>query len=222
MAAPGKSGNRPLLPLYRHLLQALGPQHWWPGDSAFEIALGALLTQNTAWRNVEQALRNLRNRGWLQPEAVATAPLEELEQLLRPSGYYRQKARRARDLARWWLAHGGEEGLRSLPTETLRRELLRLKGIGPETADSILLYAFHRPVFVVDAYTRRILSRHGFPLPPDYEGLRKFMEDQLPRSVPLYQEFHALLVAVGKHFCRRSPRCTGCPVADLWGPGQGV
>ncbi len=218
MAAPERSDS-PLYRLFRHLLRHLGPQGWWPGDSAFEIALGAILTQNTAWRNVERALANLRQRGWLEPRALARAPLEALEEALRPSGYYRQKARRVQGFARWWVAQGGEEGLRRLPTATLRQHLLELKGIGPETADSILLYAFHRPVFVVDAYTRRILSRHGFSLPPDYEGLRQYLEQQLPGSVPVYQEFHALLVAVGKRFCRRqNPACEACPVQSLWGP----
>ena len=211
-----------VLRLYEHLLHRLGPQGWWPGDTSFEIALGALLTQNTAWRNVEQALQRLRARGWLTPEALARAPRKDLETLLRPTGYFRQKAERVQRFARWWLAQGGEAGLRRLPLPEFRRRLLALKGIGPETADSILLYAFHRPVLVVDAYTRRILSRHGVPIPHDYEGLRRYLEDRLPREVSLYQEFHALMVAVGKRFCRPSPRCTDCPVQEVWGPPQGV
>ncbi len=208
--------------LYRHLLVRLGPQGWWPGDTAFEIALGAILTQNTAWRNVEQALHRLRQRGWLQASALAHAPRHELEALLRPTGYFRQKAERVQRFAQWWLNQGGEAGLRLRPLDELRRELLALKGIGPETADSILLYAFHRPILVVDAYTRRILERHGLPIPRDYEGLRRFLEQRLPRDVAVYQEFHALMVAVGKLFCRAQPRCTGCPVQEVWGPPQGI
>ncbi len=220
--APERNAKNPVFQLYQHLLATLGPQHWWPGDSAFEVAVGAILTQNTAWRNVERAIQNLKTRGWLSPEALARAPRKDLETLLRPSGYFRQKAERVQRFARWWLAQGGEAILRQKPLESLRRELLVLSGIGPETADSILLYAFHRPVLVVDAYTRRILSRHGFSLPPDYEGLRRFLEARLPRSVPVYQEFHALLVAIGKRYCRRKPHCDHCPVAALWGPAQGV
>ncbi len=202
--------------IYRRLFLAYGPQGWWPADSPFEVMVGAILTQATNWRNVERAIGNLKEAGVLSPEAVLQLPEEELARLVRPAGFYRQKARRLKSLARAVLSHGGTEAFLSLPPGKLREILLSLPGIGPETADSILLYAAERPVFVVDAYTRRIFSRLGFIRGNEpYEELRALFERCLPRDTRLYQEYHALLVRHGKEHCRARPRCHGCPLREL-------
>ncbi len=195
-----------------------GPTGWWPGDSAFEIAVGAILTQNTAWTNVEKAITNLDRAGLLDPAALLAATPEALEAAMRPSGYYRQKAQRVRLFCEYLRdRHNGVmEGMAVTPTETLRAELLALNGIGPETADDILLYACGRPVFVVDAYTRRILSRHGVaPFETPYETLRAMFEVNLGPDTELFREFHGLIVWTGKDFCRSRPQCRGCPLAPL-------
>jgi endonuclease-3 related protein len=211
--------------MHRALHRALGPQGWWPGDGALEISLGAILTQNTAWTNVERALSNLKRAGVLTKnmrrslEKLHATPLARLAQLIRPSGYFRQKARRLKHFLRHARErHGGDlERWYKRPAGALRRELLSLDGIGPETADSILLYAAGKRTLVVDAYTRRVFARHGFPvrgLP--YDELRFFLEARLPRSARLYNEFHALIVRVGKTWCRRrAPRCAACPLSPF-------
>jgi endonuclease-3 related protein len=206
--------------LYQILWDSLGPQDWWPGETPFEVALGAILTQNTNWNSVARAIGGLKKPGLLIPRALRALPEPELAQHLRPVGYYNVKARRVKNflafLARFQdsLAVMAGEDL-----DTLRPALLALQGIGPETADSILLYALNKPTFVVDAYTFRILSRHG--LLPDtcaYEELRQLFMDHLPPAVSLYQEYHALLVRLGKEFCRPQPRCPSCPL-DGWPEG---
>jgi endonuclease-3 related protein len=179
------------------------------------VALGAILTQNTNWRNVARVLKTLKARGLLDPLALARMDPAELAALLRPAGYYNLKAARIRHFLAFLLEHAGGslEVLAAEPLEELRPALLAVKGIGPETADSILLYALHKPTFVVDAYTFRVLSRHGVvPERLGYEKLRALFLNHLPPEVPLYQEFHALLVRLGKEFCRPRPRCAGCPV----------
>lgn len=197
--------------VYRLLYEAYGRQSWWPADGPFEVMVGAILTQNTAWTNVERALGNLKSSGWLEPARLCAGAADELARLIRPSGSFNLKAARLQNFCRWYLAGGGFHSLRRLHTATLRRRLLALSGIGPETADAILLYAFERPVFVVDAYTRRILGRFGFrQARADYESLRTSLEADLPRRVRLYQEFHALLVAHAKQVCRTRPRCAQC------------
>lgn len=200
-----------------------GPLRWWPGETPFEIAVGAVLTQNTAWRNVEKALALLGERDALRPEAIHAMPRDVLEECLRPSGFFRLKAQRLRNLMDFFTSFPGWDKapgnlsldfLQDKDTEALRRDLLGVNGIGPETADAILLYALHRPSFVVDAYTRRIFSRHGF-LPPDvpYAELRAFFMDVLPLDVPLYNEYHALIVRTGNGFCKKAkPRCQACPL----------
>jgi len=209
---------------YRRLYAHFGPQHWWPGETPFEIAVGAILTQNTAWVNVEKAIANLRRAGALSFRGMKRLAERRLAGLIRPSGYYNQKARKLRAFLKWLEARGGASGSvkRALagPLGEVRGSLLDVHGIGPETADSILLYAAGRPVFVIDAYTRRVLARHGMPsaLTADYDELRALFESRLPRSVPLYNEFHALFVRVGKECCaKRSPRCAGCPLARIEG-----
>jgi endonuclease-3 related protein len=203
--------------MYEILFRALGPQHWWPGEGAAEISIGAVLTQNTAWSNVERAIVNLRKEGALGMEALARMPLRRLERLVRPSGYFRQKTRRLKGFAAHALRRGGLAAWYRRPAAALREELLSLHGIGPETADSILLYAASKKSFVVDAYTRRVLLRHGFShgrLP--YGALKAFLEESLPRSLRLYNEFHALFVNAGKRWCRRrNPLCASCPLRDF-------
>ena len=211
---------QPLLRAYYNaLFDAYGPQHWWPGRTRFEVIVGAILTQNTAWTNVERAIATLRRKKLLSPEAIETASTTHLASLIRSSGYFRQKARTLKTFVRFLRNRYGGSLTRMFrtPTETLREELLSVRGIGPETADCILLYAGKHPVFVVDAYARRVLQRHGMlrgNLP--YEEIRKFFEGSLPQDVSLYNEFHALLVRAGKDHCRaRNHRCNECVLGPL-------
>lgn len=223
----GTSGReRTLLRLFDAMSAHFGPSRWWPGEHAFEVAVGAILTQNTAWRNVEKALGLIRRADALRPEALRSMPESELEQLLRPSGFFRLKARRLRNLLDYFAAFPGWDEapgnlaldfVQHLSTGQLRAELLGVRGIGPETADSILLYALNRPTFVVDAYTRRLFHRHGL-VPEDiaYEELRAFFMDVLPEDVPLYNEYHALIVRTGNTCCKKSrPLCGECPLGSL-------
>ena len=203
---------------YRTLLAALGPQGWWPGETPLEVIVGAVLTQNTSWKNVELALDNLREANLLTPQALHGLPLEELAELIRPAGYYRLKARRLMHLLDYlYQRHGGSlEAMFTTDLVTLREELLGINGIGPETADSILLYAGGLPTFVVDAYTARVLKRHGWiDFEADYHAIKEHFESSLPQDVSLYNEYHALLVHVGKHYCRKVPKCDLCPLAHL-------
>lgn len=206
-----------LLELYRRLLNTFGPQGWWPGETPFEVALGAILTQNTNWQNVSRVIDALKAEGNLDPVRLGEMTEAELAKHFRPAGYYNLKARRVRNFLDFFVARFGSsmQNMAEEDWEPLRDELLGLHGIGPETADSILLYALHKPTFVVDAYTFRILSRHGLAADPcSYEELRQFFMDRLPPEVPLYQEFHALLVRLGKEFCRPQSRCLGCPLEN--------
>lgn len=199
-----------------------GALHWWPGDSPFEIAVGAILTQNTAWTNVEKAIANLKAEGLLTPRAIASCDTGRLESALRPSGYFRQKSERVRRFSKHLLdQYGGSmKRMAKRPLGELRHELLALNGIGPETADDILLYACEKPVFVVDAYTRRILSRHGMVSGDiGYEHLRAVFESRLAPDVEHWKEYHGLIVYTGKDFCRPIPRCEGCPLQCLLNPG---
>ncbi len=201
--------------VFHRLDAAWGAQHWWPADSVLEILLGAVLTQNTAWVNVERALAALEAAGALSLDALLALPEAELAALIRPAGYFNVKARRLRALLEWVRAQGGVEALAAWPTEDLRRALLAVHGIGPETADDILLYAFERPVFVIDAYTRRILGRLGLIDPGmGYEPLRLAIEAELGPDVALFNQYHALLVAHGKAVCRPRPRCGGCVLQE--------
>lgn len=195
----------------------MGPQGWWPGDSPLEIAIGAILTQNTNWNNVEKAINNIKKRGLLDLEKLLSIQIQELEALIRPAGYFKVKARRLVAFLRWLRGVGGFERLKGKPVTLIRDELLNIKGIGHETADSIILYALNLPVFVVDAYTKRILNRHGITPGKTYEDYRKWFETQLPCNSFLFNEFHALLVNIGKNFCKRKPLCQNCPVRDIWG-----
>jgi len=213
--------RRRLLRLYDRLHRRFGAQGWWPGRSAFEVIVGTILTQSTAWVNVERAIGELRRAGVLAPRALVRVPPGRLARLVRASGFFRVKAGRlgafVRHLERRYA--GNLRRLLGRPAGELRAELLAIPGIGPETADSILLYAAGRPVFVVDAYTRRILSRHRIvPRDVDYARLQAVFMEHLPRDPALYNEYHALLVRVAKEHCRARPRCEGCPLRfDLRG-----
>ncbi|MFC1684517.1 endonuclease III domain-containing protein [Pseudomonadota bacterium] len=203
-----------LLKVYRQLLKAYGCQHWWPADSPFEVMVGAILTQNTAWPNVEKAIANLKQAQLLSPETVASASHDQVAELIRPSGYFNIKAQRLQAFCRFLLARGGERMLRQEDTGTLRHDLLAVHGVGPETADDMLLYAFERPVFVIDAYTRRIFSRLGMIVGGEsYEALRRGFEVALGPDVQLFNEYHALIVRHAKEACSKKPRCAECCLA---------
>lgn len=196
------------------LAGAYGPQEWWPARDPFEMMAGALLTQRTTWRNAERAIASMRREGVLSPETLALVPVSRLEALVRMAGTFRTKAVRLKALARWYTDTGGRDALAARPTANLRSELLALPGIGPETADDILVYAFTRPVFVVDAYARRILSRYGWAQGDEpYEQLSDTVARAIGPDATLLGEFHALLVEHGKRYCRAAPRCAGCPLA---------
>jgi endonuclease-3 related protein len=204
-----------LLSAYAALFSAFGPQHWWPAETAFEMMVGAILTQNTNWGNVERAIANLKAAGVLDPRRLAELPMRRLAELIRPSGYFRVKAKRLREFALWLRR---KQSFGRMRTERLRRELLGIHGIGLETADSILLYALRRRKFVVDAYTRRFLERHGLIAPGStYAEIQSLFERNLPPSQRLYNEYHALIVRLGKEFCRTKPRCDRCPLEPLLG-----
>ncbi len=213
-----------LMSVYRRLLAACGPQHWWPGETPFEVMIGAVLTQNTAWTNVDRAIRNLKEAGVLSAPALRALPQDELAALIRPSGYFNAKARKVKELVTWLGDRCGDDldALFAADTAALRDELLAVHGIGEETADSMLLYAGGKPVFVVDAYTRRIFTRLGLhPSQGDrYADFQRLFMENLPPDAALYNEYHALIVNLGKETCRPAPRCGDCPLnAGRPGPG---
>jgi endonuclease-3 related protein len=219
-AAPaGRASTASLQEYYNTLFRALGPQNWWPARTPFEVIVGAILTQNTAWTNVQKAMANLRRERLLTPAALERVPQTKLARLIRSSGYFRQKAKKLKAFVRFLRSEyaGSLARMFRAPTAELREKLLAVHGIGPETADSILLYAARHPVFVVDAYTKRILTRHGLAPPKaGYEELRALFEKTLPRDVQLYNEFHGLIVMTGKHWCRtKNPLCHACPLQRL-------
>ena len=208
-----------LLDIYRRLLDHFGPRHWWPAETPFEVMVGAILTQNTAWANVKQAIANLDGEGALEPKALAKVPLPKLRRLIRPSGYFNQKAKKLRAFLRFFLAEpyrGSIERLAAEDAETLREALLLIWGIGPETADSILLYALGKPVFVADAYTRRIFARLGLTAAQaSYAELQEYFTRRLPPKLELYNDYHAQVVALGNKYCRARPSCGLCPLQPL-------
>ncbi|MGB9666922.1 MAG: endonuclease III domain-containing protein [Candidatus Cryosericum sp.] len=204
--------------LYDILLASLGPQNWWPGDTPFEVAVGAVLTQNTAWTNVQKAIEALKSRGAMSAQDILALPPAQLEEIIHPAGFYRVKAGYLRTVSEWISHRAGGDLPRLAGEETalLRRELLELRGIGPETADSILLYAIGKPVFVVDAYTRRIGTRLGLVASrATYEQVQNAFTQGLPADVHTWGEFHALLVRLAKEHCRVRPICPDCPLADV-------
>ncbi len=202
---------KPLRAVYDLLLRCYGTQGWWPGETPFEVMVGAILTQNTSWSNVEQAIANLKQTGLLQPDAMLRCPVAALARVIRPAGYFNVKASRLRNLCLFLDAHGSLEALSALPDRELRDLLLAVGGIGPETADDILLYGLQRPFFVIDAYTRRVFSRLGVIQGDEtYERLRRRFEKALGPDVRVMQEYHALIVRHAKHRCRKQPVCAGC------------
>lgn len=223
----GLKTSRRLPPLgeyFNSLYAALGPQHWWPGKTQFEVIVGAILTQNTSWTNVERALANLRDRDLLTPKAIEAASEGVVEQMIRPSGYFRQKTRALKAFCAFLgTAYDGSlERMFETGTTALRDRLLGVFGIGPETADAILLYAARRPVFVVNAYTRRILVRHGWiNEKTTYDEIRQLFERGPRRNTEWFNEFHALLVTTGKQWCRtRHPVCDACPLGHHLAEGR--
>jgi len=204
--------------IYQLLFERFGPQHWWPGETQFEIITGAILTQNTNWGNVEKAIANLKSAGRLTFEELYHLDLSQLAELIRPAGYYNIKAKRLKNFINWLFDSyaGNLMNLESIDTDKLRTELLAIKGIGCETADSILLYALNRPVFVVDAYTARVAVRHELIEPnADYEQLQELFQSNLPQDTRLFNEYHALLVRLGKEFCRPMAKCPACLLEKL-------
>ncbi len=205
---------------YDTLRVSLGPSRWWPGETPFEICVGAVLTQNTNWSNVQKAINNLKSRDLLHPEKMASLDEKILAELIRPSGYFRIKARRLKNLLEFLRLECTYDlsALSGQDLHHLRGKLLQVKGIGPETADSILLYALEKPSFVVDAYTSRILNRHFLVHEDiDYHELRDFFMDRLPEDVAMYNEYHALLVRTGKEWCRKkNPLCDRCPLGSYF------
>lgn len=207
-----------LIQIYELLYEYFGPQKWWPGDTQFEIIVGAVLTQNTNWANVEKAIANLKAANALSPEVLYRMPPEQIAPLIKPAGYFNIKAKRLKNLLSWLFEqYGGRlKSLEQINTSVLREELLNIRGIGPETADSILLYAFARPLFVVDAYTARIMARHELIEPPfDYQQLQQLFESNLGEDVQMYNEYHALIVRTGKEFCKPKAKCPNCPLNIL-------
>lgn len=205
-----------LLTLYWKLYHHFGPQDWWPAETPFEVVIGAILTQNTAWVNVEQAISSLKSENLLDAECLITLPGDKLENLIRPAGYFRQKTERLKAISQLIIEDfdGDLDSLFSQPLQKARRTLLAVKGLGPETADSILLYAGEKPIFVIDAYTKRISHRLGLTDREKYRDLQRLFERNLPLDIGLYQEFHALLVALGKNNCRKVPQCGPCPLGE--------
>ena len=207
-----------LIDIYRRLLQRYGPQHWWPADGPFEVVIGAILTQSAAWTNVEQAISNLKGADALSAGALGDIPADRLAALIRPSGYYNAKALKLKAFVqRLREGYGGDlDRLFLLDTAALRRKLLSIHGVGQETADSIMLYAARRPIFVIDAYTRRIVSRLGLaPSADSYAAFQALFSANLPADEGLFNEYHALLVRHGKQACRKVPRCSGCCLSQI-------
>lgn len=199
-----------LMEIYTRLYNFYGPQHWWPGETPFEIIVGAILTQSTNWKNVEKAITNLKEANLLSPEKLYSISIKKLERLIRPSGYYRAKAKKLKSFLSYLFSHydGKLELMFSQPMEKLREELLSVYGLGEETVDSILLYAGDKPIFVVDAYTKRIFSRLGLITEQaNYKTIQKMFMDNLPTDSKLFNEYHALLVAFGKNQCKKEPLC---------------
>lgn len=207
-----------LTEIYDKMLKAFGSQHWWPGETPFEVMVGAILTQNTNWGNVEKAIGNLKRQGVLDPHAMLRLAPESLAELIRPAGYFNIKTQRLRNFLSYFVeTYGGDVvRMRERPLPVLREELLAVKGIGRETADSILLYALDKPSFVIDAYTHRVLSRHFLITEEaDYDEMQQLMMSSFPADVPHYNEYHALLVRIGKDFCKPKPQCEQCPLNGI-------
>ncbi len=210
--------NPKLITIYQKLYEAFGPQNWWPGKNSFEIIIGAILTQNTAWSNVEKAIKNLKKERLLSSSKLRNIPIEKLAKMIRPAGYFNKKAKKLKEFIDFFFNNyeGDLDKMFKKEMYLLRQELLKIRGIGRETADSILLYAGSKPIFVIDAYTRRILFRHQLITENmDYEKIQYFFMHNLPQDVKLFNEFHALFVRLGKHFCKKTkPLFNQCPLEE--------
>lgn len=205
-----------LLSIYETLLAHYGDLHWWPAKTPYEVMIGAVLTQNTAWSNVEKAITNFGES--LSPEAVADADIAELTEIIRPAGFFNQKARYLKAVTAWYAGYGYDvPTVQKEPLDKLRAELLSTKGIGQETADSILLYAFGFPTFVIDAYTNRLCGRYPIEAGKSYAEVKAYFEDEIPKSAECYNKFHALIVINAKERCRKKPSCDGCPLGSRCG-----
>lgn len=217
LPSPAREGS--LYDYYQRLLRHIGPQGWWPARTRMEVILGAILTQNTAWRNASLAVKRLRRSGLLKLDKLRTASVDEIESCIRPAGFFRQKTATIRKFVEYLDAdhRGSLRELFSVHPGDLRVQLLGIKGLGPETADAILLYAGRMPFFVADAYTRRVLSRHGWLAPSSsYDEAQAVLHRELPPDARTFNEFHALLVEIGKRYCRRhAPQCQACPLEEF-------
>jgi len=213
-----KKNRDRLLKIFQKMYDHFGPLNWWPGDSPFEIMIGAILTQNTSWTNVERAIENLKRENLLDPYKLLSLPDERLRELIRPSGFFNVKTKRLKNFLNFFISEyeGNVEKMKKESLWLLRKKLLDVDGIGKETADSILLYALEKPIFVVDAYTKRIFGRHNI-IPPtiDYDEIQKFFMKNLPEDVGLYNEYHAQIVLTGKTYCKKKPLCDNCPLKDV-------
>ena len=210
--------------IYHKLLSFFGEQGWWPAETPFEVMVGAILTQNTAWKNVEHAIENLKQEGVLTPEGLRRITERRLARLIRPAGYYNVKAKRLKEFSLFLTRECGGDLRRMFrkPLGRLREKILMVKGVGPETCDSILLYAGEKPIFVIDAYTKRVLSRHGIITDEaSYEAIQKLFMRSLPENVALYKEYHALFVRLAKTFCKTKAQCAGCPLEQGWPTSSG-
>jgi endonuclease-3 related protein len=204
--------------IYTSLYGHFGPQHWWPGNTPFEVAIGAILTQNTNWGNVEKAIANINVKKAMNAKALHKMPHKQLASLIRPAGYFNVKAKRLKAFLDF-LVHdfrSSMQRMRKVDTSSMRKSLLSVNGVGPETADSILLYALDKPVFVIDTYTKRVMSRHGLVAESvSYHELQEVFHKNLPLDVQLFNEYHALFVMAGKNYCKPRPKCTGCPLEGV-------
>jgi endonuclease-3 related protein len=210
--------RRELHSIYDSLYHHFGPQHWWPADSPFEVAVGAILTQNTNWTNVEKAIHKLKQADILDPEALHRVHTKKLASLIRPAGYFNIKAKRLKHFMRFFMkTYCGEISRMKKETVTaIRKKLLSVHGIGPETADSIILYALEKPVFVIDAYTKRVLARHTIlDYNEPYETYQELFHSSLKKNVRLFNEYHALFVRLAKEYCRTQPHCGNCPLEGI-------
>ncbi|WAA13174.1 endonuclease III domain-containing protein [Fervidibacillus halotolerans] len=209
-----KNKDNRYINLFEKLYDVYGPQKWWPADTPFEVVIGAILVQNTSWKNVERSIKRLKPY-LSHPKKLAQLPEETLAQLIRSSGFYRVKAKRISAFLRWFQQYDYEFDRVKKDGEKLRNELLEINGIGNETADVILLYVFHVPVFIADRYARTIFQRFGIHVPPTYEEFRKQVEFHFPKDAILLNEFHALLVTHGKTYCKKKPICEKCPIQNI-------
>jgi len=205
--------------IYKTLYSVFGPQHWWPGETPFEIAVGAILTQNTNWGNVEKAINNLKSHKVFSAHALHEMQNKQLASLIRPAGYFNVKAKRLKDFLNFLINHhrGSMRKMKAENAQFLRERLLNVNGIGPETADSILLYALGKPVFVIDAYTKRVLVRHKIVSEKaTYHEMQALFHENLPKDTKLFNEYHALFVKLGKNYCKTEPRCERCPLKPVF------